>query len=73
VGVDFLMRYERLTDDYAEVCSRIGVTAEPLPKLKSGHRSKRMRYTDYYDDDLERAVGAKHATLVGLFGYEFGG
>jgi hypothetical protein len=36
--VDYMIRYERLSDDLAEVCRRVGLPAITLPHLKSGMR-----------------------------------
>ncbi len=61
VLVDFVGRYERLHEDFAEVCRRLGVTAQ-LPHLKkSDHEGYREHYTDetreivrrWFDKDIE--------------------
>ena len=39
VGVDTVLRYERLADDLAAFCDSLGLDATlPLPRAKSGHR-----------------------------------
>ncbi len=69
---DFVIRYERLHEDYAEVCRRIGIPATGLPQLKSGIRSKRRPYTDYYTDETREIVAGLHAGDLQHFGYRFG-
>ena len=69
--VDFVMRYEQLAADLAEVCRRIGVPPVELPHLKSGVRTAGRRYADYYDDSSQAIVAERHRNDLRLFGYEF--
>jgi hypothetical protein len=69
VVVDFIGRFERLQDDFAALCSRIGVPCPPLPHEG---RSVRMRYTDYYDDETYAFVERRFRRDIDYFGYEFG-
>jgi hypothetical protein len=45
VGPEFVGRYERLADDFAEVCRRMGVQ-RPLPHLNASDRPGREQWTD---------------------------
>jgi len=69
--VDFVIRYERLAEDFAELCRRVGLPAVPLPHLKAGLRSPEHRYTDYYDVTSKAIVSERHQQDISLFGYEF--
>jgi hypothetical protein len=69
--VDFVVRFERLADDLAEVCRRVGLPAVTLPHLKSGLRKGGHSYRDYYDADTKAAVAERHQQDIRLFGYEF--
>lgn len=69
--VDFVIRYERLGDDLAEVCRRVGLPAVALPHLKSGLREGAHAYSDYYDGPSRRIVAERHHNDIRLFGYEF--
>jgi hypothetical protein len=69
--VDFVIRYERLSDDLAEVCRRVGLPAVALPRLKSGMREGAHPYTDYYDDASKAIVAERHQNDIRLFGYTF--
>ena len=69
--VDFVLRYERLTDDFAEVCRRVGLPPVELPHLKSGLRKGARSYAEYYDEASRALVAERHANDVRLFGYEF--
>lgn len=69
--VDYVIRYEQLADDLAEVCRRVGLPTLTLPRLKSGMRKGGLAYRDYYDDDTRAIVAQRHHNDIRLFGYEF--
>lgn len=54
--LDMVLRFERLNDDYRQLCERLGIPYEPLPQV---NKSKRKRSVDYYDDELVELI-AKH-------------
>jgi hypothetical protein len=66
--LDFLMRFERLDEDFAEVCKRLEIPARPLPKY---NRSTRQHYSHYYDDDLVALVGGMFPEEIEFGGYRF--
>jgi len=69
--VDFVIRYERLADDFAHVCERIGVAAPALPSLKSGIRKEKRHYSEYYDEESAAIIAEHHRNDIQLFGYRF--
>lgn len=69
VAVDFIGRFERLADDFQEVCRRIGVHAT-LPHLKS---SGDHDYRDAYDEAARAIVADRFARDLEHFGYTFDG
>lgn len=69
--VDFVIRYERLSEDLAEVCRRVGLPALGLPHLKSGLRQGGHPYAEYYDEPSKAVVAERHHNDTRLFGYEF--
>ena len=65
--VDFVGRFETLEQDFAEICSRIGLPQVDLPKHNmAGHGA----YLDYYDGETEELVRAAHRLDFGCFRYE---
>lgn len=64
--LDFVMRYENLSDDFSKVCQQIG-----LPSIQLPHRnkSKRKSYMDYYDDELLDIVEERYADDIRQFNY----
>lgn len=69
--VDFVIRYERLSEDLAEVCGRVGLPPVVLPRLKAGLRKEGRSYRDYYDDHTRALVAERHHNDIRLFGYVF--
>ena len=69
--VDFVIRFERLNEDLAEVCRRVGLPTLDLPHLKSGLRQGGRSYAEYYDEPSKAIVADRHHNDIRLFGYEF--
>jgi len=68
---DFVIRYERLPEDYSKVCKKLGLPASTLPRLKGSVRKQRYHYSDYYDEESMAIVAERHENDIRLFGYEF--
>jgi hypothetical protein len=69
--VDFVIRYERLAEDFGELCERVGLPAIALPHLKAGLRHADRRYTDYYDETSKAIVSERHEQDIRVFRYTF--
>ncbi|MCS4503029.1 sulfotransferase family protein [Arhodomonas aquaeolei] len=68
--VDFVARYERLSEDFAHVCERIGIEAPALPhRRRAGDRGT---YQDYYTPETRALVARHYAEDIERFGYRFG-
>ncbi|MCP4384096.1 MAG: sulfotransferase family protein [Hyphomicrobiales bacterium] len=72
VVVDRVIRYERLAEELAEVCSEIGIT-DPvrLPTAKGHTRADRRHYRDYYDDETRDLVAGWYKREIETFGWAF--
>lgn len=68
LGVDFVGRFERLEQDMAAICTRIGVPYEPLPRANV---STREPYQGYYTPELVELVRRHWAREIEAFGYAF--
>lgn len=68
--VDFVIRYENLNEDFAEVCRRLELPTQDLPHLKSGIR-KKHHYSEYYDEETKALVAERHKNDIQLLGYAF--
>jgi hypothetical protein len=69
VGLDFVGRFESLSEDFAEVCRRLGIRKR-LPHEKRSSRSDRD-YRRYYTDAARQLVAERYRRDIDLFGYEF--
>jgi chondroitin 4-sulfotransferase 11 len=67
VMIDYIGRFERLREDFGEVCTRIGRQAELPHEKASPNRSYRSEYTPETADIVARRFAAD----IALFGYSF--
>jgi len=65
--VNFIGKYERLDGDFAEICTRIGISAS-IPKLNV---SKTKPYQEYYTPETVELVRQTFAPDIGIFKYDF--
>jgi len=68
--VDFLGRYERLTEDHQRICRLFGVQASELPHLNPASKKD---YRQYYDHETKEKVARHWARDFEIFGYNFDG
>lgn len=64
--VDFVGHFERLNDDFDEVCRRVGI---PTTKLPVRNRSPDADYTELYDDELKGVVLRANHREMKYLGY----
>ena len=67
LGVDFVGRFERIEQDFASVCRKLGIATE-LPHVNA---SEHAHYSEYYDARLRDMVSDFYARDLGGFGYGF--
>ena len=65
--VEFVGRFERLTEDFDYICQRLGRQAT-LPHLKA---TRRGHYRDYYDDSSRQIVAEQFARDIRALDYHF--
>ena len=65
--VDFICRFEKLSNDFEHVCNRVGMPAE-LPHVKT---SKRGDYRDYYCAETSEIVHQHFYKDIEKFNYSF--
>jgi hypothetical protein len=66
--VDFVGRYETLSEDAARLFDQLELPDARLPHVNS---SKHQHYSAYYTDELAEIVRTRYARDVEVFGYEF--
>ena len=67
-GADFVGKLENIKEDFAEVCSRIGISGAELPHLHKGFPENRD--AAYCDKSIEIVKGL-HAPDIERYDYEF--
>ena len=70
LAVDFIGRYERLPEDFAEACQRIGV-ARPDLAHKRRATDRKKDYRSYYRDETAELVAQHFRKDIELLGYGF--
>jgi hypothetical protein len=70
VIVDFIGRYERLHEDFAEACKRIGIATPQLPHRREA-KDRKKDYRSYYDDALAELVAEHFRRDIELLDYRF--
>jgi hypothetical protein len=66
--LDFLLRFERLDEDFEKLCEEIRIPWVPLPIR---NRSCRAHYSQYYDEDLVERVRGKFSEEIEFGRYVF--
>lgn len=66
-NLDYLMRFERLQEDFDLVCDRLGIPRQALPRR---NQSARGHVRDYYDEETVELVREVFFEDVQLFGYD---
>lgn len=69
-GVQFVGRYERLSEDFQSVCHQLHINPPSLPHLKAGFR-KHQNYRDFYDSASKRQVERAFGEDIERFNYAF--
>ncbi len=70
VLVDFIGRYERLTEDFAEACDRIGIRPPELPHQRKA-TDRQSDYRSYYTEETAELVADYFRQDIELLGYDF--
>ncbi len=71
-AVDRILRFERLSDEFADVWRELGLPGEPeLPRAKAGVRPKEASYRSFYTDESRELVARLFERTIAERGYEF--
>lgn len=70
MAVDFVGRYERLSDDFRIVREKTGLPEIELPRLQAAGKS--AKYVSYYTPETRDKVSERFRRDIETFGYAFG-
>jgi Sulfotransferase family len=70
LALDFIGRYESLSEDVARMCALLRISPLELPRLKTGFRPDKG-YHHYYTPELRDRVARHCAREIEAFGYSF--
>lgn len=65
--VDFIYKFERISDDWRYICNKLGVICHLPKRMQSCHG----HYSKYLSDDQVCIIGDYFQKDIELFGYEF--
>lgn len=68
---DDVIRFENLQQDYDEVCRRLGLPLQSLPRTNTLPRPKNTDYRDYYTDFSREYIADLCRPMTAAFGYRF--
>lgn len=66
--IDFLIRFEHLQEDFDNVSLKLGLPLRELPKMNA---SKKVHYSEYYDENLKELVARRFAEEIEIGNYEY--
>ena len=70
IPMDFIGRFERLEQDFSQVCDILGLKDKSLPRLIVGDH---LNYTQFYDDETREIVAHRYKEEIARFGFQFEG
>jgi len=72
-AIDFVGRYENIEEDWKKLCHLLKVPqlGERLRNINPTPRTRRVHYTEYYDDETRDAIARVYQRDIEEFEYEF--
>lgn len=68
---DYHIRFEKLAQDYDEVCRRLRLPRRPLPKTRDKTRDRNLEYREYFTDWSREHIARQCRPVIDAFGYRF--
>lgn len=71
ICVDFVGRFERLREDFAEVCQRIGLPPTELPQENKSELRESRGYREHFSPPMRKRIERIYRREIEAFGYSF--
>jgi hypothetical protein len=71
IGVDYIVRYEHLQEDFDILCKQVGMPAGTLPYINKDAIKFKKSYQEYYDEENKRIIFEKFKKDIEYFNFEF--
>lgn len=68
---DHYIRFENLAQGYDEVCRRLRLPRQPLPKTRDKTRDRSREYREYYTDWAREYIAQQCRPIIDAFGYRY--
>ncbi|NER78116.1 MAG: sulfotransferase family protein [Leptolyngbya sp. SIO1D8] len=69
--VDFIGRFEQLSNDFAELCKELEISSLSLPHTNKTNKSGQKAYVKYYTTPLRELVRERYSKDIETLGYDF--
>lgn len=69
IPLDFIGRFENLSEDFAHVCKVLQLENSELPRMIAS--TSKSHYTEIYNEITKRIIAERYAEEIDYFGYRF--
>lgn len=69
--VDYVGKFESLTEDYYQILDQVGLPQKPLPGMNIDTAKSGKSYRSFYNYQTQKIIEQKYKDDINLFGYKF--
>jgi Sulfotransferase family len=69
--VDYVGKFETLTEDYYKILEKVGLPQKPLPGMNIDSAKSGKSYRNFYNEKTQNIIQEKYHDDISLFGYTF--
>ena len=70
--MDYIGRYETLSEDFDKVCNHLNIDLWSLPTANRTSGKAEKEYIEYFDKETEEIIGEAYRDDIEMLGYKFG-
>jgi len=71
--IDYYIKFENIENDFTDLCNKLNIERQQLPRHKSNLKKANFHYSDYYSDWVKRQVKDSFYDLIKQYDYSFNG